>query len=51
MRNVFPAHAGMSQAATLLNKHLWRFPRSRGDEPSKVKASWRSWLFSPRKQG
>ena len=31
---VFPAHAGMSRAATLFKSAATSFPRTRGDEPA-----------------
>ena len=48
---VFPAHAGMSRVAALLETVTAGFPRSRGDEPILRIANTQTLTFSPLTRG
>ena len=48
---VFPACAGMFQAAQLLHAYRIRFPRVRGDVPGVLRRNRHHQLFSPRARG
>ena len=48
---VFPAHAGMSPALAWYGSELYRFPRTRGDEPWITSLKLLTKLFSPHTRG
>ena len=48
---VFPAHAGMSPALAWYGSELYRFPRTRGDEPAGVRTLIIDMEFSPHTRG
>ena len=48
---VFPAHAGMSLPSNERKRHVYCFPRSRGDEPERTGWHFLAVPFSPLTRG